>query len=70
MFKEDNGNTSMMRVCFFIVVCCVMFVNVAVSIKTWTVAPLDIGAVTAILGMGFNKFLQKGKEANAQDANS
>ena len=65
LIQEDNGNTSTMRVCFLLVVACIMLPYAYVAVVNKALPVLDIGAVGAILGMGVNKWLQKGKESDA-----
>lgn len=50
MFKENNGGVSSVRVIAFMIVAAVLFVWVSVSLKTWTIQPLDMNTVVMVLG--------------------
>ena len=50
VFKENNGGVSSVRVIAFMIVTAVLFVWVSVSLKTWTIQPLDMNTVVMVLG--------------------
>ena len=62
MFREDNGNTSMMRVLPFIVVCSMMLVYIWVGFTTKTMPALDLNSIILVIGLTAGKVVQKGME--------
>ena len=62
MFKEDNGNTSSIRVLTFIVVVCILFNWTYVTLLNGQYIPLSFGDVGALVGTFVAKGWQKGKE--------
>lgn len=70
MFREDNGNLSMMRLLPFLVVCSMMAAYLWVAFRTVTMPSLDLNSIILVIGLTAGKVVQKTLEQKADGCNA